>query len=44
MMMDGGMIGGTIMLGMGLICLLLIVVLVLAAVALVKYIRTGSGR
>ena len=32
------------MLGMGLVWLLVIVVLVLGAVALVKYIRSGNGR
>lgn len=44
MMMDGGMMGGAMMLSMGLTGLLLIAVLVLAAVALVKYIRSESGR
>ncbi len=38
--MDGGMTGGGAMIGMGLVWLLVIVVLVLATLALVKYLRT----
>jgi hypothetical protein len=40
-MMDGGM--GWMMAGMGLLWLLAIVVLVLAAAALVKYLMSGKG-
>lgn len=43
-MMNDEMMGGSMMVGMGLICLLFVVVLVLAAIALVKYNRTGSGQ
>ncbi|KJZ22812.1 hypothetical protein TW79_16990 [Tritonibacter mobilis] len=39
-MMDGGMMGGGMMLSMGIVWLLVIVVLVLAIIALVKYLRT----
>jgi hypothetical protein len=39
--MDGGM--GWMMMGMGLLWILAIVVLVLAAAALVKYLRSGKG-
>jgi uncharacterized membrane protein len=42
--MDGGMLGGGMMIAMGLIWLLIVGVLVLAAIALVKYIRSDSGK
>ena len=42
-MMDH-MIGGGMMLGMGLVGLLVIVVLILAAAALVKYLFFSKGR
>ena len=42
-MMDH-MIGGGMMLGMGLLGLLVIVVLILAAAALVKYLFFSKGR
>jgi hypothetical protein len=42
-MMDQ-MMGGAMMWGMGLIGLLLIIVLVLAAAALVKYLRSGEPK
>lgn len=38
------MMGGGMMISMGLICLLIVGVLLLAAIALVKYIRFGSGK
>jgi hypothetical protein len=38
------MIGGGMMLGMGLLGLLVIVVLILAAAALVKYLFFSKGR
>lgn len=40
--MDGMMMGWPMMAGMGLIWLLVVVVLVLAAAALVKYLMGGS--
>jgi uncharacterized membrane protein len=41
-MMNGcGMMGGGMMLGMGLIGLLAVIALVLAIVALIKYLRAG---
>ncbi|KMK64289.1 hypothetical protein IMCC21224_1473 [Puniceibacterium sp. IMCC21224] len=39
MMMDGGM-----MIATGLVWLLIVAVLVLAAIALVKYIRSDNGK
>ncbi len=42
MMMDGGTMGGGMMIGMGLVWLLFIVVL--AAIALVKYIRSDDSK
>jgi uncharacterized membrane protein len=44
MMMDCGMMGGGMMIAMGLIWFLIVGVLVLAAIALVKYIRSDSGK
>lgn len=44
MMMDGGMMGGGMMIAMGLFWLLIVGVLVLAAIALVKYIRSNGGK
>jgi uncharacterized membrane protein len=44
MWMDGGTMGGGMMIGMGLVWLLFIVVLVLAAIALVKYIRSDDSK
>ena len=41
-MMDG--MGGMMMFGMGLLWLLVIVVLVLAAAALIKYLRSDKTR
>jgi len=38
MMMDGGMMGGGMMIAMGLVWLLIV------AIALVKYIRSDSGK
>ena len=43
-MMDGGMRGGGMMIAMGVVWLLIVGVLVLAAIALVKYIRSDSGK
>ena len=44
MMMDGGMVGGGMMITMGLVWLLTVMVLVLSVIALVKYIRSDSGK
>ena len=44
MMMDGGMVGGGMMITMGLFWLLTVMVLVLSVIALVKYIRSDSGK
>lgn len=41
MMMRGG--SGLMMIGMGLVWLLIVLVLILAAAALVKYLRSGPG-
>lgn len=43
-MMDCMMGGGAMMWGMGLVGLLVIIVLVLAAAALLKYLISGRGR
>ena len=42
-MMDGTMSGG-MMWGMGIICLLIVVVLVLGAAALIKYLISSNER
>ena len=44
MMMDGGRMGDGMMIAMGLVWLLIVAVLVLAAIALVKYIRSDRGK
>lgn len=44
MMMDGGMMGGSMMIAMGLVWLLIAVVLGLTAIALVKYVRADNGK
>ncbi|MFG6512110.1 MULTISPECIES: hypothetical protein [unclassified Sulfitobacter] len=44
MMMNGEMMGGGMMIAMGLVWLLIVGVLVLAGIALVKYIRSDSGK
>ena len=44
MMMDGNMMTGGMTLAMGLVFLLIVAVLVLAAIALVKYIRSPRSR
>jgi len=44
MMTDGGMMGGGMMIAMGLFWLLIVGVLVLSVIALVKYIRSDSGK
>ena len=38
-MMDGDMMSAGMMIGMGLICLLIVVALVLGIAALIKYLR-----
>ncbi len=43
MMMNGELMGGG-MVAMALICLLFVVVLILAAIALVKYIRSDGTK
>jgi len=43
MMMGSGTMGVGMMIAMGLVWLLIVGVLVLAGIALVKYIRSGSG-
>ena len=44
MMMDDGMMGGGMVIAMGFVWLLIVGVLVLAAIALVKYIRSDGGK
>ena len=44
MMESGGMVGRGMMITMGLIWLLTVMVLVLSVIALVKYIRSDSGK
>lgn len=44
MMIDAGTMGGGMMIAMGLVWLLIVGVLVLAAIALVKYIRSDSPK
>jgi len=41
---DGGIMGGGMMITMGLVWLLIVVVLVLSVIALIKYIRSDSGK
>lgn len=43
-MMHDGMMSGGMMWGMGLIWLLVVIVLILGAAALVKYLLFGRGR
>mgnify|MGYP007055200398 CR=1 FL=1 len=44
MMMDGGTMGGGMMIAMGLVWLLIVGVLILAAIALVKYLRSNGSK
>jgi len=41
---DGGTMGGGMMIAAGLFWVLVLVVLVLAAIALIKYIRSDGGK
>ena len=44
MMMDGGMMGGSMVVATGLVWLLIVLLLGLAAIALVKYICSDNGK